>query len=216
MNTVHVAVTWFVGYLHVFSIIQMADCTKKSKRVRIKNKTFSQKYQILVPWLHMFWMLFASMASHQTSQLTYLERVTLSTTISKKRPSWSTTLITCILLCFTRLYWECVCLFHSPVDCLLDMWAGRANRWRARLSRVTLWLVSMTVGSLDAVRALEDPLLVPALLSLFAWISPAISSQYISLQSSTNKLHKCFRGPQDTYNRLASSTLNSLLCCPVQ
>lgn len=96
---------------------------------------------------------------------------------------------------FSENITKVLCFFHSPVDSLLDMRAGRANWWRARLSRATLRLVSVTVGTLGALRTVEDALLLPDLLSLFARISPAISSQCIG---SSNQLRKSSRGPQGT------------------
>lgn len=93
----------------------MADCTKKSKRVQSKNKTFSQKYQILVPWLHSWTPAYVLDVVRQHGippdfSTSILRKSFLVNHHHKKRPFWSTTLITCILLCFTRLYCECVFL----------------------------------------------------------------------------------------------------------
>ncbi len=79
----------FLGTYMFLLLSKWQTAQRSQKGYKVKTRLFPRSTRFLCPGCiaghqHMFWMLFASMASHQTSQLAYLERVSWSTTITKK------------------------------------------------------------------------------------------------------------------------------------
>lgn len=85
MNTVCRQLHDSLGTYMFFLLSKWQTAQRSQKGYKVKIRLFPRSCPgCIAGHQHMFWMLFASMASHQTSQLAYLERVSWSTTITKK------------------------------------------------------------------------------------------------------------------------------------